>query len=204
MKRSISARAFGALGVAAVLLLTGACSGGSDDEAKDDKKTDDSSEQADSSEETETTALSDDEFIGQVDELTGMIDEAGTDLCKIVAVAQEDGPASSATTPAQVESLIAAQVSMLRALAGVEPVDEANAAVLNGYADKLQAAGEEADYSVELLTSEEFIALQADPALAPAIGVYQTRAQSECPELGLPAGGADGTASEEPTTTVAP
>ena len=33
MKRSISARAFGALGVAAVLLLTGACSGGSDDEA---------------------------------------------------------------------------------------------------------------------------------------------------------------------------
>ena len=194
MKRSISARAFGALGVAAVLLLTGACSSGSDDDAKDDKKKDDSSEQA--SEETDTTAMSDDEFIGQIDELTTAIDDAGTDLCKIIDVSREAGPAASATTPAQVESLVTAQVSLLRALASVEPVDETNAPVLNDFADKMLASAEAADFSVEYLESDEYLDLSADPAVAPAISAYQERSMTECPQPEVP--------TEEPTDTVAP
>ena len=196
MKRSISARAFGALGVAAVLLFTGACSSGSDDEAKDDKKKDDTSEQADTTEETETTEMSDEEFIGEIDTLTAALDDAGTDLCKIIEVSREAGPAASASTPAQVESLVTAQVSLLRALASVEPVDETNAAVLNEFADKMLASGEAAGFSVEYLESDEYLDLSADPAVAPAISAYQERSIAECPQPEVPA--------EEPTDTVAP
>ena len=196
MKRSISARAFGALGVAAVLLLTGACSSGSDDEAKDDKKTDDTTEQADTSEETGTEELSDEEFIGEIDALSAAIDGAGTDLCKIIEVGQQEGPAASPSTPAQVESLITAQASMLRALAEVEPVDETNAPVLVDYADKLVAAGEQAGFSVEFLGSDEYLELSADPTVAPAISAYQERSLTECPQPEVPA--------EEPTDTAAP
>ncbi len=201
MKRSISARTIGALGVAAVLLLTGACSNGSDD-AKDDSKKDETSEGTDATEQTEDTALSDDEFVGQIDALTQSIDDADGDLCAIVEVGRQDGPESSPTTPAQVESLIQAQASMLKALAAVEPVDETNGPILTGYADKLLAAGEAAGFSVEFLSSEEFTALGSDAALSPAIAAYQTRAQTECPQPEAPAG--EGGAATGPSTTVAP
>ena len=204
MKRSISARAFGALGVAAVLLLSGACSSGSDDEAKDDKKSDDTTAPADTSEETDTTALSDEEFIGEIDGLSAAIEDAGTDLCKIIEVGQQAGPDASPSTPAQVESLITAQASMLRALAKVEPVDETNAPLLNDYADKLLASGEAAGFSVEYLGSDEYLELSADPTVAPAISAYQERSLTECPQPEAPAEGTDGAAAEEPTATVAP
>lgn len=198
MKRHISARVIGAVGLTAVLLLVGACSGS--DDAKDDEKKDDSSE------ETTTTvaeAMSDEEFIGEIDALTAAIDDAGGDLCAIVAVGQESGPAASASTPAQVESLVNAQASMLRAFAGVEPVDEANAAALNGYADRLVQAAEAADYSVDFLSGDEMMELQQDQSLASAMGAVQERATTECPEAGLSDPAADPSTSEAPTT-VAP
>ena len=195
MKRSISARMIGALGVTAVLLVTGACSSGSDDDKKDEPKKEETSEQ------TDDTAMTDDEFVGQVDALTRSIEDAEGDLCAIVEVGRQDGPESSPTSPAQVESLLQAQASMLHALAAVEPVDETNAPILTGYADKLIAAGEEAGYSVEFLSSEEFIALQSDASLSPAIAAYQTRAQTECPQPEAPTDEGDGAATG-PSTTV--
>ncbi len=197
MKRSVSARTIGALGVTAVVLLTGACSSGSDDAKKDDKK-----EAA--SDATTTTAMSDDDFVGQIDELSNAIDEADGDLCAIVEVGKQAGPPSSPSTPAQVEALINAQVSMLRALAAVEPVDETNGPVLTAYADKLLAAGEEAGFSVEFLSSEEFMALQSDASLSPAVAAYQTRSQTECPQPDMPTDGGVEDPASDPTTTVAP
>lgn len=200
MKRHISARVVGALGLTAVLLLVGACSSGSDEAKDDDKK------ESTSDETTTTTAaetMSDEEFIGEIDVLTAAIGDAGGDLCAIVAVGQEAGPAASASTPAQVESLIKAQVSMLRAFAQVEPVDEANAAALNGYADRLLEAGESADFSVEFLGSDEMMQLQQDQELTTAMGTVQQRAAAECSQ-GEPVDPAADPSTTEPVTTEAP
>ena len=205
MKRSVSVRAISALGVTAVLLLTGACSSDSGDEAKDGKTADETAEET--TEETTTTAMSDEDFVGQVDALSAAIEAADGDLCAIVEVGRQAGPPSSPSTPAQVESLINAQVSMLKALAAVEPVDETNAPVLDDYADRLLAAGEKAGFSVDFLSSDEFMALQSDASLNPAVAAYQERSQAECPQPEAPDTAPDAAAGPSTSgapTTVAP
>ena len=199
MKRFIRTRALGALGVAAVLVLAGACSSGSDgDDKSEGEKKDDTTEQ------TTTSAMSDEAFVGRVDELTAAIDQADGDLCAIVEVGRMEGPEASPSTPAQVESLVRAQVSMLKALAAVAPVDETNGPVLSDYADKLLAAAEDADFSVEFLTSDKYTELSTDAAVNPAIQAYQERAVAECAQPDAAPEGTDGAATDAPSTTVAP
>ena len=124
--------------------------------------------------------LSDEEFSAQVDPLLADIEAAGTDLCAVLEAASAQGPEAPAATEAQVESTIAAQVTILRAIAGTEPVDEANAAVLNKVADDLSAAAESNGYSVAFLQGEEFTAVLSGEDFTAAIGAYQTRQAAEC------------------------
>jgi len=160
-----------------VLALAGAACGG-DDEAEDTTTTTTEA----STETTETTMqeLTDEEFATQVDPLLADIEAAGTDLCAVLAAASAQGPEAPASTEAQVESTIDAQVAILRAISGSEPVDEANAAILNKVADDLSVAAESAGYSVAFLQGEEFTQVLSGEEFTTAIGAYQTRQAAEC------------------------
>jgi len=157
-----------------VLALAGTACGG-DDEADDTTTT-----TTEASTETTVQELTDDEFAAQVDPLLADIEAAGTDLCAVLEAASAQGPEAPAATEAQVESTIDAQVAILRAISGSEPVDEANAAILNKVADDLSAAAESAGYSVAFLQGEEFTQVLSGEEFTTAIGAYQTRQAAEC------------------------
>jgi hypothetical protein len=182
----------GAAAVAALALVAGACGG--DDEAE--KKSDETTTTAESTE-TTLAEISDEEFESQVAPLLADLEAAGTDLCSVLEAASASGPEASASTEAQVKSTVDAQVKILKAIAATEPVDTANAAIINRVADELSAAAEADEYSPEFLQGEEFTQILAAEDFSAAIGGYQTRQSAECATTSsLPAEG-------ETTTTVA-
>jgi hypothetical protein len=179
--------------VAVLALVLVACGG--DDEADETTTTTEATDET-----TTTTAapLSDEEFQAQVDPILADLAAAGTDLCKVIEAASASGPAAEASTEAQVKLTVEAQVAILRAIAATEPVDQANAATINGVADDLAAAAEADGYSTDFLQSEEFAAVVNDEQLVAALSPYQTRAASECAPTG-----ADGATGDQTTTSVA-
>jgi hypothetical protein len=173
--------------VAMLALVAGACGG--DDESSDETTT------TEASEETTTTAatLSDDEFNAQVEPLLADLEAAGTDLCAVLEAASATGPEAAASTEAQVKTTVDAQVQILKAIAASEPVDTANAAVINRVADELSAAAEQDGYSTEFLQGEAFTSVLGAEDFNTAIAAYQTRQSSECATPG----------AEETTTSIA-
>lgn len=177
--------------MAVLALVAGAC-GGDDD----DKKSEETTTTAESTE-TTLAEISDEEFESQVAPLLADLEAAGTDLCAVLEAASASGPEASASTEAQVKSTVDAQVKILKAIAATEPVDTANAAIINRVADELSAAAEADGYSTEFLQGEEFTQILGAEDFSAAIGGYQTRQSAECATTSsLPAEG-------ETTTTVA-
>ncbi len=176
----------GVAAVAALALVGGAC-GGDDDDKKDDETTT-------TAESTETTLaeISDEEFNAQVEPLLADLEAAGTDLCAVLEAASATGPEAAASTEAQVKATVDAQVEILRAIAATEPVDTANAEIINRVADELSAAAEADGYTTEFLQGEEFTQVLGAEDFSTAIGSYQTRQSSECAPP-----------TDETTTTVA-
>jgi hypothetical protein len=175
--------------VTALALVLGACGG--DDEADETTTTEASAE------ETTTTVaeLSDEEFNSQVEPLLADIEAAGTDLCAVLEAASATGPEAPASTEAQVKVTVDAQVAILKAIAASEPVDTANAEIINRKADELSAAAEADGYTTGFLESETFTQVLGSEDFSAAIGAYQTRQASEC--------ATPGAAEGETTTTVA-
>ncbi len=168
----------------ALALVLGACGG--------DDKSDETTTTAKSDESTPTTAkpLSDEEFAAQVDPLLADIEAAGTDLCAVLEAASAQGPEAAAASEAQVKATVEAQVAILKAIAATEPVDEANATVINNAADELSAAAEKDGYTPAFLQSDEFGKVFSSEGFSSAIGAYQTRQASECaPASTVPAEG---------------
>ena len=204
MKRSISARAVGALGVAAVLLLTGACSSGSDDEKKDDEKA-----------ETTTTAaqaeeIPDEEFTAALDDFSAALAAAGNDLCKM-SEAQAVVPKASPANELQMEATIAAYAGMLRAFATVVEDDPDAAATFRSTADELVKGAEAAGYPKDYLTpaDAQMPEVLSTPEYIAASQVISDRFAQQCQGAGAgtdgaATGGTDGSGAEAPTTTVAP
>lgn len=181
--------------VAATALVAGACGGDDEEESTEETTT--------TAELTTTTveSLSDEEFDAQVAPLVADLEAAGTDLCAVLEAASATGPQSTASTEAQVRTTVDAQVKILRAIAATEPVDTANAAVINRVADELAAAAEADGYSTEFLTGEAFTSVLGTEDFTAAIVAYQTRQSTECAAEGsVPAEG-DGQGTE---TTEAP
>lgn len=178
-----------AVGTVAVLALTAAACG---DDAADETTT-----TAADSTETTVAELSDEEFDAQVELLLADLEAAGTDLCAVLQAASATGPEAAASTEAQVRTTVDAQVKILQAIAATEPVDEANAAVINRVAGELADAAEQDGYSTDFLESEEFATVLGGDDFTAALQGYQTRQASECEDSTIPEDGS------EPTTTVA-
>ena len=210
MKRSISMRAVGALGVAAVLVFGAACSSGSDDDKADEKA--EESAKGDAPEQTTTTAveLTDEEFQAGLDAFSAEIADAGGDICKM-AQAQTLLPAANPANEQQSKATVAVYAGFLRAFAGTFADDPGTADTLRSTADELERSAEEAGYpkdfltpsdpgdGPEVLSSEEYLA---------AIGVISQRFTEECAgqlgQTGDAPAGSEGAPAEQPTTTVAP
>jgi hypothetical protein len=174
------------LAAVAVLALLGAACGGDDGEDAEETTT---------TAPTETTlaTLSDEEFDEEVDEmLLDPVEAAGTDICAVFDAASGPGPSAMPSTENQVRKIVDSFVVVLEALAGTEPVDEEQAAVLLETAQDLRATAEEQGYSMELLEDPEFAQLQSSPEFLEAAQAYTDRYEQEC----QPAAEGDGAAGD--------
>jgi len=202
MKRSIPARAIGALGVTAVLLLLGACSGDSDADKDKDKKDE-------SAEETTTTAaastMSDEDFSAGLAEFSAAMEAASGDICKM-SEAQALVPESSPANEKQMEQTMAVYTDMLRSFATAVADDAETSATLNDTADQLEAEAKAAGYPTDFLTPEnpeDTPAVLRSEEYTKASEAMAARFSAECP-VENPTPGAEDPAAVEPSTTVAP
>ena len=167
----------GAVVALAIALLVAVACGGDDDGAEGSDP---------DSRETSTTLMDDESFDAAIDGFTRDVEAAGDDFCAVVDAATLELD-TAAANPRQVERTIGLQVKVMESLAGTEPKDEANAAILLRTRQALLDAAEEAGYSPDFLRSPEYSEILGAQEFQSALISYFQRAQREC---GLDPGGA--------------
>ena len=182
-------RVLGAVVVLAAVALVG-CSGDGDADK-------------DEADPTTTTTfgekVSDEEFADIVGELDDAVAASGTDFCALVA-ASEFAPTAMPSTPAQVESAVAALAGLYRAIAASGALEPADSATVEQFADEYEQRAAAAEYSVDFITGKESSELAESSEFAPALAAVDERATADC----APADGATTTSPTTDPTTTAP
>lgn len=177
------------LGVGLVVLFTlllAACSGGREDEAAEPEAT--STTAASEEVEVPEGGLSDEAYDSITDDFESNVDQAGGDLCELLA-APALTPEAAPTNPEQTQAAVQQVATYLQALADAEGVDRAAATTLDGLADQLVAAAEGAGYDPAFLSTPEAAELLQGQAFRDAMGVLYAQAEEQCGDTTTTVGG---------------